>query len=484
MEDLATGEKHNGKEVDIPKTDDSLYEEEFRDSLSTLDEHGNRRWIFPKKPKGKYTNARIGVSIFLLAILFGAPFIKIDGEPFLLANFFERKFVIFGQVFWPQDFHLFVLGMISLVVFIVLFTVVYGRIFCGWVCPQTIFMEMVFRRIEYWIEGDWTAQKRLRKQPWDTNKIIKKGSKHLIFVAISFLIMHTLMSYIIGIEKTFEVISSPPGENLAGFIAMMAFTGIFYYIFSTFREQVCTNVCPYGRLQGVLLDRNSVVISYDYKRGEKRAKYRKDEDRSAVGKGDCIDCKQCIYVCPTGIDIRNGTQLECVNCTACIDACDEMMDKVDLPRGLIRYAAESNVADGKKFKFTGRMKAYSAVLVALIGVLITLLLIRTDIETTILRTSGIMFQEREDNKISNLYNYNIVNKTNKHKVINLELLDKEGAIEVVGKTINITPQSVAEGALFVVFDRDDLTQMSTKIKIGVFSSGELMQTVNTRFLGP
>ena len=459
-------------------------DESFRDKISTVDKEGKRIWVYPKKPEGRYHTARAIVAAGLLLFLFAAPFIKIDGQPFLLFDFFNRKFVIFGQVFWPQDFYLFGLATIALVVFIVLFTVVFGRLFCGWVCPQTIFMEFVFRKIEYWIEGDYMAQKKLDKQPWDTNKIWKKGSKHFIFLAISFLIMHTFIAYLIGVDEVWNIMNEPPSENLGGFTAMILFTGAFYFIFSRFREQVCTTVCPYGRLQGVLLDRHSIVVAYDYVRGEPRAKFKKGEDRSASDKGDCIECKQCILVCPTGIDIRNGTQLECINCTACMDACDSIMDKIERPRGLIRYASEQQIADKRPFYLTNRMKAYSAVLLIILGALTTLLLLRNDIDTTILRTPGMLYQTRDDGKISNLYQVKVINKTNEQLPLDFKLLDQEGTIEMVGSSFSVEPNASVEGALFVVMDPEDIEEMSSKIAIGIYSGDEKLEEVKTKFMGP
>lgn len=461
-----------------------LADETFRDHLSTVDNTGKRIWLYPKKPKGKLTNYRSIVSYALIAFLFAAPFIKIDGQPFLLFNIIERKFIIFGQVFWPQDFFLFVIGFITTIVFITLFTVVFGRIFCGWVCPQTIFMEGVFRKIEYWIEGDYTAQKKLDKQPWNGEKIWKKSLKHTLFISISLLIMHTFMAYLLGVEGLWTMIQAGPSENTAGFIAMIVFTGLFYGVFSRMREQVCTTICPYGRLQGVLLDRQSIVVAYDHERGENRSKFRKNEDREAKGFGDCIDCKQCVYVCPTGIDIRNGTQLECVNCTACIDACDSIMDRIGKPKGLVRYASEQNIADKKPFAFTTRMKAYSTVLTLLVGVLITLLLIRTDFETTIVRTPGMLFQKRDNGDITNLYQLSMVNKTNDPVDVRLELIEPKGELEMVGGNVSLESQGKGEGAFFVIVPPENLTKMSQKIKIGVYSGEKQIETIKTNFLGP
>lgn len=459
-------------------------EETFRDSIFTVDKDGKRVWVYPKKPKGRFTNYRSIVNYFLLIVLLTGPFIKVGGQPLLLLDVLNRKFVIFGQVFWPQDFYLFVVGMIASLVFIILFSVVFGRIFCGWVCPQTIFMEGVFRKIEYWIEGDYMAQKKLARQSWNREKIIKKTSKQVMFVMVSLIVMHTFLAYVLGVEKVWEIIGHGPVNEFGWFSAMMVLTGLFYGVFAWMREQVCTTVCPYGRLQGVLLDRQSIVVAYDHERGEQRAKFRKNEDRAASGKGDCIDCNQCVYVCPTGIDIRNGTQLECINCTACIDACDSIMDRIGKPRGLVRYASEQNIADKLPFTFTSRMKAYTVVLTLLLGVLGVLLVIRSDFETTILRTPGMLYTEREDGQIANLYQVKLVNKTNEHLDIHFELIEPAGEIQFIGKEIELDEQGIGEGRFFVIIDPEDLVSMSQKISIAVYSGGEKVETVKTKFLGP
>lgn len=333
--------------------------ENFRDSIGTITDEGKRAWIYPKKPSGKFYERRKIVSYFLLAFLFSAPFIKVNGNQFLMFNVLERRFNIFGFPFWPQDFHLFVISMIIGVVFVTLFTVGFGRIFCGWICPQTIFMEMVFRRIEYWIDGDRNKQRKLDKQKWDAEKIRKRLLKWIVFLIISFLIANIFLAYLIGSDKLLRYIIDGPQEHLGTLFPLLIFTAVFYFVFAWFREQVCIIACPYGRLQGVLLDNKSVVVAYDHKRGEGengRKKFRKNEDRTVLGHGDCIDCLQCVHVCPTGIDIRNGTQLECVNCTACIDECDHIMESINLPKGLIRYASEDEIEKKETFKLTSRMK--------------------------------------------------------------------------------------------------------------------------------
>jgi cytochrome c oxidase accessory protein FixG len=465
--------------------------EAFRDSIGTVDEMGKRIWVYPKKPQGRYYNARTWVSMVLLILLFGLPFVKIHGDPILLFNIIERKFILFGIVFTPQDLHLFALAMITLMVFVVLFTVVFGRLFCGWICPQTIFMEMVFRKIEYWIEGDSSQQRKLNTAPWSREKIVKKFSKHSIFFSIAILIANTFLAYIIGVEDLFKIITEPISQHMGGFVSLIIFSGIFYFVFARMREQVCIAVCPYGRLQGVMLDRDSVVVAYDWIRGEPRGKIQKPKQQEdplksmTASLGDCIDCKLCVKVCPTAIDIRNGTQLECVNCTACMDACDEVMDKVGRDRGLIRYDSYNGIEQGRKKIFTGRVMAYSAVLVALIGLQAFLFSIRSEVEAVILRTPGMLFQEVDETFISNLYNYQIINKTTQDiSGIEFKLTTPDGRIRVVGQVPVAQKQAIAEGAFFIDMDRGKLKGRKTRLRIEVFADGKKIDDAKTNFLGP
>ncbi len=459
-------------------------DESFRDSISTVDKQGKRVWVYPKKPKGKLTNWRRIVAYALVVFLFAGPFIRIGGEPLLMINLLERRFVFFGQTFWPQDFLIFVLGFLAFIVFIALFTVAFGRLFCGWVCPQTVFMEHVFRRIEYFIEGDWKQQQALNKGPWTGNKVLKKAVKHMVFFGIAFLIGNTFLAYLIGSDELFHIVREPAAQHLGGLAAMVGFSGAFYANFAFFREQACTTVCPYGRLQGVLLDRKSIVIAYDHVRGEARGLFRKGEVRSDAGKGDCIDCRACVHVCPTGIDIRNGTQLECVNCTACIDACDHMMTGVGLPTGLIRYASEEQIADKKPFTFNLRLKAYSAVLLAITGVLVAMIVLRNDVDGTLLRTPGMLFQTRQDGRVSNLYSLKAVNKTQHTLPLRFELMNVQGEIQLVGKPVELAPGQLAQTELFIILAKDQLEGMKTKLTVGVYSGDKLVDEIQTSFLGP
>ena len=462
--------------------------EAFRDTIGTIDEEGNRKFIFPKKPSGKFYDYRKWVSYFLLIILIANPFIKINGNQFMMFNVLERRFNIFGFPFWPQDFYLFVLFMIVGVVFVILFTVIFGRIFCGWICPQTIFLEMVFRRIEYWIEGDRGAQIRLEKQEWNIEKIRKKGLKWSVFLIISFFIANVFLAYLISSDELFKMIQEGPELHSSTLISLLIFTGVFYFIFAWFREQVCIIACPYGRLQGVLLDNKSINVAYDFVRGEKqlgRSKFNKQEDRESSGKGDCIDCKQCVHVCPTGIDIRNGTQLECINCTACIDECDSIMDSVGWPKGLIRYASEDEIEKNSTFKFTARIKGYSAVLFILIGVLVGLLFLRTEVEVNILRLPGQLYQHKGDN-ISNIYTFKIINKTSKDfNDIHFKLIGIKGNLQVVGKQdLKVPKQGMNAGTLFIEINQNLLEHDKTKLQIEVYEGNKKIVTSRTSFLSP
>ncbi len=463
------------------ETDKKLQNESFRDSIATIKD-GKRNWIFAQKPKGPLYNKRTILSLVYLVVFFTLPFIKVDGDPLFLINIPERKFILFGAIFWPQDIFLFVLGMLVFIVFIVLFTVIFGRVFCGWACPQTIFMEMVFRRIEYWFEGDASHQKALNKQPWNFNKILRRGGKTTTFFLVSFIIANTFLAYIISLDELLLMYQQGLAANMGTFISLLIFTTIFFLVYLWFREQVCIVVCPYGRLQGVLLDKNSIVVAYDYIRGEPRGKFKKNQEEA---KGDCIDCAQCVKVCPTGIDIRNGTQLECVNCTACIDACDHMMESVGREKGLIRFDSEKGIADKEKLKLTSRMIAYSAVLLVLLGVLVTLLVSRTDVETTILRTPGMLYQDQPNNKITNLYNVKFVNKTHNNINVVLKLESHKGEIRLVGAdSIIVENQSLGGAIFFVELDKNDVKERKTDITIGIYSNNEKLESIEAHFLGP
>ena len=454
--------------------------ESFRDSIATVTQNGERIWITPKKPSGKFYNARTALSIILLILLYGLPFVKVNGNPLILLNIIERKLILFGIPFGPHDFHIFVIAMIIVIISIFFFTVVYGRIFCGWICPQTIFMEMVYRKIEYLIEGDANKQRSLNKMEWNSEKLAKKTFKHTVFALIAFITGNIFLAYIIGIDELFKIITDPPSQHITGLIAITIFSGAFYYVFAFFREQACIMVCPYGRLQGVMLDENSVVISYDNIRGEPRGVQKKGVKSDL---GDCIDCKQCVNVCPTGIDIRNGTQLECVNCTACIDECDTIMDKIDKPRGLIRYASKNEIEKGMRSLLTPRSISYTIVLFFLFIVLGFMMTTRSNFGLSILRTPGMMYQQYDSLHISNLYDFALTNKTFDEISTQIELKGTEGRIKVIGSDLIAKPQGVIEAKFMVIIREDSIKQLNTPINIVIKAGGQEIEIIKTSFLG-
>jgi cytochrome c oxidase accessory protein FixG len=268
---------------------------------------------------------------------------------------------------------------------------------------------------------------------------------------------------------------------------MLVFTLVFYGIFARFREQACTFICPYGRLQSTLLDENSIVVAYDYRRGEKRAIWRRSQPlaaRRAAGLGDCIGCQQCVTVCPTGIDIRNGTQMECVQCTACIDACDAVMTKIGRPLGLIRYASLNGIERGEKLRFTPRLAGYVALLTALISLWCVLVFTRSDVETTLLRAPGGLFQQMPDGRYSNLYTVKVVNKTNREMPVSLRLENVKGDLQVMGPPLVVPPQQLSEASILIELDRGSMKPGLTQFAVGVYSQGRRIQTLKTSFIGP
>lgn len=496
----------------MPTTAD--HEEIFRDSVATISKEGKRNFIHPKKPNGRFYNLRTYFSIFYLIVFFTLPFIKVNDEPLILLNVLERKFIIFGMIFWPQDFFIFGIGMITFIVFVIVFTVAFGRIFCGWACPQTIFMEMVFRKIEYWIDGDSSQQNLLKKMAWNAEKIRKRVTKIIIFFLISFIIGNFFLAYLVGMDQLIDNISHP-AQHIGTLVSLLIFTTVFFLVYWWFREQACIVVCPYGRLQGVLLDKNSIVVAYDYVRGEPRGKLTKDKNpktkddhdckctdckgdggcKDVIQKmeavqpvqahGDCIDCYACVKVCPTGIDIRNGTQLECVNCTACIDACDAIMTAVHKPTGLIKYASENSIKNSVQLTFTRRLKAYTAVLSLLIALLAFLLVSRSDLDARLMRTAGMTYTSLPDGRVSNLYNLKLANKTHKDIPIHIKLENIKGEIVLINSKNSIVKKEDYTTLQFLVnLDRSVLKSWKTQLEIGLYDSTQKLKTIKAKFIGP
>ena len=462
--------------------------QDYRDHLSTADKDGRRRWLYPKKPDGKWYRWRTWFSWLLITIMFAGPWIRINGNPLLMINIIERRFSILGQIFWPQDTVIFTVAMLVFITSIIIFTTAFGRLWCGWACPQTIMMEMVFRKIEYLIEGDSTEQRALDAAPWTAGKIFKKAFKQIVFLGLSFMVGNTLFAYIVGSDQLLAIQFDDPRNHVAGLSFMTLFTLLFYGIFARFREQACTFICPYGRFMSAAIDENTMVVAYDYKRGEKRGPLHRGqsfEQRKTEGQGDCVACRQCVAVCPTGIDIRDGTQMECVNCTACIDACDTIMDKVGRPRGLIRFASLNNIERGEKQHFTKRMLLYAVVLAALVSLFLFLVFTRAAVETTILRAPGALFQQTAEGRIENIYTVKVINKSSRDLPLEFKLENPSGTLRVMSPGQFIIPkEKLAQTSILIELDSKQLTGPATKLVIGVYSEGKRVETVKTAFVGP
>jgi cytochrome c oxidase accessory protein FixG len=349
-------------------------------------------------------------------------------------------------------------------------------------------MEMVFRRIEHWIEGDANQQRKLDNAAWTTEKIMKKTAKHTLFLLVSFLIANTFLAYLVGSKELLKLVTHSPFEHLTLFVSLLVFTGAFYIVFAKVRELVCIVACPYGRLQSVLLDNKSMVIAYDFVRGEPRGKLKKNTVAPAETpkQGDCIDCKLCVQVCPTGIDIRNGTQLECINCTACIDACDDVMDKIGKPKKLIRYDSMEGITENKPFGFTKRMASYSVVLVLLMTLLSYFLITRKPLDVVVMRTQGQLYQEIDSVTVSNLYNVEFVNKTPETMKVWLRVKDLPAKINWVNSqtTIEINSGEVLKTTLFIETSKKTFNKTSNKIVLEVMNGDEVLTEAKTTFLAP
>lgn len=343
--------------------------------------------------------------------------------------------------------------------------------------------------------------------PWNGEKIRKRVLKFISFFLLSFIIANFFLSYLIGMDTLIDYIENP-AANTGTLVSLFGFTCVFFFVYWWFREQVCIVVCPYGRLQGVLLDKNSIVVGYDYKRGEPRGKVKKQEEHDckctdckedgacksmaakletykAIESGDCIDCYACVRVCPTGIDIRNGTQLECVNCTACIDACDTIMTGIHKPKGLIRYASENSIANGVKLRFTARIKAYTAVLSLLLALLAFLMASRTNLDVRLMRTPGMIFTTLPDGRIGNLYTLKLANKTHKDIPFTLKLENIKGEISPVGSSnMTVKKEDYSNLQFFIKLDKKELGGWKTAVEIGLYENGKKLKTVTAKFIGP
>ena len=468
--------------------DTSAFVEEhqtFRDELASIERDGRRRWIYARQPSGRLYRARTVVSWFLLAFLLLAPFVRFRGQPLVLVDELERRFVFFGVVFWPQDFYLVVLIALAVLVTLALSTVAVGRVWCGWLCPQTIFMEMLFRKLEYWLDGTAAQQLRRDRGPWNRERITHWVRKHAIFFVLSFGLANVFLAWVIGADELWRIVTDPPAQHVAGLTAITIFSLVFFAVFSRFREQACVLACPYGRVMSSLIDPRTITVTYDSVRGEPRGKRRKDPAAGEPRQGDCIDCHQCVTICPTGIDIRNGIQLECVNCTACIDACNDVMRRIGQPEGLIRMTSDESMRSTRRAGIPWRVSAYAAVWLVLVATVTTLLMTRRDLDVLVLRQPGTLFTMTSEGRIANFYTLQAFNRTSRAVRFSLEVVEPRGAaIRPLGTPDQVGPHGLLEGRFLLEAPPDALAGASTAVRIAVRSDGASVETIETRLLGP
>ncbi|MBH1989114.1 MAG: cytochrome c oxidase accessory protein CcoG [Myxococcaceae bacterium] len=432
------------------------------DRLFILDHRGSRKYVYPADVSGFYQRIKSVLLSLLMLVYFGLPWVKIAGRPAILIDIKARHFYLLGQVFNAQDFFLAFFLASGAAFFLIVLTAFVGRIWCGWLCPQTVFVEGVFRRIERWIEGPAHQRQRLAQAPWTASKIVQKFSKHIIYIFISIFTNYTFLKYF------------NENKNI-----ILYFLSIFiYFNFYWFREQFCVILCPYGRMQSALQDRDTIHINYDSKRGETRGKAR---DTTA---GDCVDCGRCIAVCPTGIDIRNGLQMECLECANCIDACNAIMNKLGRPLGLIRYDSLRGLETGKRRFLRPRMVGYALAGIAGLAIATTLWLKRPPFNANLLRVQGIPFT-LEQGIIRNQFMIHLTNKNNHSAVFQLQNVS-ENRVQVILplQTLSLQPlQSFQTPVIVELPIKAYVRGMKTHIRVSDSVSGQ-SQVLQGTLIGP
>ena len=425
--------------------------------LTTLTKDGKRRWMYPEPSKGRFYYRRLVLGWALIVLFVGLPVARVGGKPAVLLDLLHREFTFFGTTFYPTDTFLLLLMMVGVVLGVVLFTALLGRVWCGWACPQTVYMEFVYRPIERWIEGKEHVRRRRDAGPWTFDKAWRKGAKHTIYLVLSLGLAHTFVAYFVGWERLVVWMQAPPAEHWGYFVMMALTTGLVLFDFGYFREQMCTIACPYARFQSVLLDPESLIVSYDPTRGEPRGKRgRKKLEEEAQGlapqQGDCIDCFACVRTCPTGIDIRDGLQMECLACTACIDACDDIMDKIEKPRGLIRYTSEHALAGKPVRRLRPRTVVYSLLMLVVAGLFVGALATRGAYDVNVGRAAGEPFMVLPDGQVANRLRFRVRNQTPNETAFTVEVAAPAGAdVRLVGtQPVALAPQEMKRVEAWVV----------------------------------
>ena len=435
--------------------------------LSTLTREGKRRWLYPTPSKGRFYYRRMVVGWLLMLVFLALPLIRISGKPAVLLDVIRREFTILGTTFFPTDTFLLLMMMIGFTLGIILFTALFGRVWCGWACPQTVYLEFIYRPIERFVEGKEHIKKRRDSGPLTFDKAWRKVIKYLLFLGITLFLTHSFLAYFAGWERLIVWIQQPPTEHWGYFVMMSLLTGLMLFDFAVFREQMCMITCPYARLQSVLLDDDSLIVSYDPARGEPSARrgkkqIRQEEEGFLPKKGDCIDCRACIRTCPTGIDIRDGLQMECIACTQCIDACDDIMDKIKKPRGLISYTSRNALETQRTRRLRSRTVLYSLLLLVIASAFIFAFSSRRSYDVNIGRSVGKPFMTLPDGQIANRLRFRIRNQTSQPSSLDIEIVEPEDAeLRVVGTLpITLEPNEMKRVEVWVVISADVFTSVN------------------------
>ncbi|MHC4996249.1 MAG: cytochrome c oxidase accessory protein CcoG [Planctomycetota bacterium] len=446
--------------------------------LSTLEKDGSRRWLKPRLSPGRFFQYRRAVAYTLIALFTLIPYIRLNNKPLILLDVIRREFTLFGYTFLPTDTLLLALLVVGVIVGIFLVTALFGRLWCGWACPQTVYMEYVYRPIERLFDAT-VGRGGERKS---TATALRKTLRIAVYLVVSMFLAHTFLAYFVGVENLLKWIRSSPAEHPIAFVVMAATTGLMMFDFVIFREQLCIIACPYGRLQSVLLDRQSLIIGFDKNRGEPRGKLRKNQPED---QGDCIDCELCVATCPTGIDIRDGLQMECIGCAQCIDACDDVMDRVDKPRGLIRYSSQDAIEGGRVRLLRPRVVLYPAIMAIVLTLLVVFLVAKKSADVIVLRQLGQPFVELTENRVANGVRVKIVNRSGAPARYHVTIADNDNLTVMADENpIAIEPGQTRTVGMFIVAPRQAFTGGPFNANIRVTDANDFTETLSMRLIGP